>query len=115
MTSYRIYLFNYNNELNGTNIDISDGLNVIISDASNNSSDDEINVLTSQTDLLHFINSKKKYITSIWKIHNNKNLCLYDYEFTDVDFMKNYENLPEMYYIYEINDLDIKIMNIDNK
>jgi hypothetical protein len=55
-----------------------------------------------------------KDIRSIFKSYCYKNitdLCLYDYEFKDTDYIGNYTSLSEMYGPDAINNIDIELLH----
>jgi hypothetical protein len=78
------------------------------------------NVEKSQEDILDFVSSiGVTELQSISKSYNYKditNLCLYDNEFADTDYIGNYTTLSEMYGPNAINNIDIQLVNyLQNK
>jgi hypothetical protein len=75
----------------------------------------DCNVEKSQEDICDFVSSVNvTEIQSISKSYNYKNitnLCLYDNEFADTDYIGNYTKLSEMYGPDAINIIDIKVLN----
>jgi hypothetical protein len=96
--SYTIYLKNYNVE----------------------KSQEEYYIEKSQEDILDFVSSigvtEIEYISKSYKYKDIKNLCLYNNEFPDVDYIGNYTTLSEMYGPNAINNIDIQLVNyLQNK
>ncbi len=68
-----------------------------------------------EEDVYSFICSKDiKEIRSIFKSYqynNITNLCLYDHEFADTDYIGNYTTLSNIYGPNPINNTDVQVLN----